>query len=75
MREAERAAMEDTERPTAQVRDHLTRYRQLLFQHKQDNISGIYPMKKPEHWRMMIVSMSRYWILLGTILQSRRLTT
>jgi hypothetical protein len=56
MREAEGSATEETERPAARVRDHLTRYGQLLFRHKQENISGLYPMKNPEHLRIMIVS-------------------
>ena len=50
------AAAEGTGRPATRVRDTVMRYGRLLFQHKQDNISGIYPMKKPEHWRIMIVS-------------------
>jgi hypothetical protein len=29
---------------------------QVLAQHKQEEISGIYPMKRPGHWRMLIVS-------------------
>jgi hypothetical protein len=56
MQRAESVATGETETPTARVRDHLTRYGQLLCQYKQDNISGIYPMQKPGRWRMMIVS-------------------
>jgi hypothetical protein len=58
MQRAESVAMGEIETPTARVRDHLTRYGQLLCQHKQDNISGVCPMQKFGHWRMMIVTES-----------------
>jgi hypothetical protein len=54
--EGRKRAEGETERPTARVRDHLTVAGQLLAQHKQEEISGIYPMKRPGHWRVMIVS-------------------
>ena len=56
MRAAEEAALEGTGRPAPRIRDTMLRYGQLLFKHKRDGISGIYPMKIPGHWRVMIVS-------------------
>ena len=57
MRVAEEAAAEMTGGPTTRVRDRLMTYGQLLFRHKNERISGIYPMNiMPGHWRVMIVS-------------------
>jgi hypothetical protein len=39
-------------------------YDQLLFRHKQEGISGIYPMNMPGHWRVMIVSHDLRQVLL-----------
>ena len=49
MREAEGAAAEMTGGPTTRVRDRLMTYDQLLFRHKNERISGIYPMNMPGH--------------------------
>ena len=35
-----------------------------LFRHKQEGISGIYPMSMPGHWRVMIVSHDLRQVLL-----------
>jgi hypothetical protein len=56
MRVGEEAAAEKTGGPTTRVRDRLMTYGQLLFRHKKEGISGIYPMNMPGHWRVMIVS-------------------
>ena len=54
MQRAEGVPVGETDRP--RVRDHLMVAGQVLAQHKLEEISGIYPMNKPGHWRMMIVS-------------------
>ena len=56
MQVAEAAEAENTGGPTPRVRDRLMKYGQLLFRHKKEGISGIYPMDMPGHWRVMIVS-------------------
>ena len=56
MRVAKEAAAEMTGGPTTRVRDQLMTYGQLLFRHKNERISGIYPMNMPGHWRVMIMS-------------------
>ena len=56
MRDAENAADDDIEHQIPRRRDAMTRYGELLFTHKRNGISGIYPMNKPGHWRVMIVS-------------------
>jgi hypothetical protein len=56
MRVAEAVEAENTGGPTPRVRDRLMTYGQLLFRHKKEGISGIYPMNMPGHWRVMIVS-------------------
>jgi hypothetical protein len=56
MRVAEETEAENTGGPTPRVRDRLMTYGQLLFRHKKEGISGIYPMNMPGHWRVMIVS-------------------
>ena len=40
------------------------RYGQLLFRHKQEGISGIYPINMPDHWMVMIVSHDLRQVLL-----------
>ena len=64
MREAEGAAVEGTGGPTTRVGDRLMRHGQLLFRHKQEGISGLYPMNMPGHWRVMIVSHDLRQVLL-----------
>jgi hypothetical protein len=49
MRAAEEAAAEMTGGPTTRVRDRPMTYGQLLFRHKNERISGIYPMNMPGH--------------------------
>ena len=56
MQEAELATIETTNEQTARIRDKLKKYGKILFQHKKDRISGIYPMHMSGHWRVMIVS-------------------
>ncbi len=56
MRATEEEATEETNKPAPRVRNAMLAYGQLLFQHKRDKISGIYPMNIPDHWRVMIVS-------------------
>ena len=56
MRMAEESENENTGGPTPRVRGWRMTYGQLLFRHKKEGISGIYPMNMPGHWRVMIVS-------------------
>ena len=56
MRVAEAAEAGNTRGPTPRVRDRSMTYGQLLFRHKKEGISGIYPMSMPGHWRVIIVS-------------------
>ena len=34
----------------------MARYGRILLRHKRDQVSGVYPMYMPGHWRIMIVS-------------------
>ena len=57
MRATEAAATEGTRGAAVRTGGNtLLRYGQMFFRHKQDTISGIYPMHIPGHWRLMIVS-------------------
>jgi len=58
------AAAEKKGGPATRVRDRLLRYGQMLFRHKQEGISSMYPLNMPGHWRVMIVTHNLRQVLL-----------
>ena len=50
--------------PMRRLRGHTANYAKTILEHKRADLSGIYPMHIPGHWRLMIVSHALKQILL-----------